>query len=182
MKFEYLGKHGVFAGSFAVRVDGKLVIGSFESEEQCVEIEGLKFGTFDRPAKHLRFNSEMIYGTTQLITNIATLRLSHHAIFSPHSKAPSPITAPTSIQKLKASEAIKRCSAERLIGKHVIVARKTTPLSESIAIGIVADPKACDIEHPKESTAFYVDIETGDDWELHEVHKDDMFILLDELL
>jgi hypothetical protein len=82
---------------------------------------------------------------------------------------------------LTGQEAIELLTAARLIGRQVVVNAGISAAGSMPKIGVVVDPQGCFIEEENPSTALYVEVESGDDWMLYEVFKDEHFVLLSEV-
>lgn len=81
MEFEYIGKEGARFGQFAVRVDGVMMFGRYESSPHLVTLNGAQlalcvFG----PA--FTFSTNVAYKERELPDFLVVLRKSYDAVFS----------------------------------------------------------------------------------------------------
>lgn len=83
---------------------------------------------------------------------------------------------------LTGRKAVELHTAAGLIGRQVVVNAGNSASGLSPRIGVVVDPQGCFIEDENPSTALYVEVESGDDWMLHEVFGEEHFVLLSEAL
>lgn len=81
MNFEYIGKEGNRFGQFAVRVDGKMMFGEYESNPFLVKINGSQFTMNGIHGPVYTFSERMVYKENELPNFLVVLRKSYDAIF-----------------------------------------------------------------------------------------------------
>lgn len=82
MNFEYIGKEGYRFGQFAVRVDGKMMFGEYESSPYLVKLNGAQFTTNGIHGPVYTFSDRMVYKENELPDFLVVLRKSYDAVFS----------------------------------------------------------------------------------------------------
>jgi len=83
-------------------------------------------------------------------------------------------------QILTGREAVELLAA-CLVGRLVMVNAGMPTAGSVPKLGVVVNPQACFIDFENPNAAFYVEVESGDDWMLYEVFNDEHFVLLGEV-